>query len=51
MILPQAFLSAAGGHEEQEFRQAAIEALTEGGALDYMIETLESIAYDLGATA
>lgn len=51
LILPQAFLSAADGHEEQEFRQAAIEALTEGGALDYMIETLESIATDLGAAA
>lgn len=51
LILPQAFLSAAAGHEDQEFRQAAIEALTDGGALDYMIETFEVIATELGAVA
>lgn len=51
MILPQAFLSAVAGHEEQEFRQACIEALTEGEALDFMIESLETIATDLGTAA
>lgn len=50
LVLPQAFLSAVAGHEEQEFRQACIEALTEGEALDFMIETLQTIATDLGTT-
>lgn len=50
LILPQAFLSAVAGHEEQEFRQACIEALTESEALDFMIETLEAIAVDLGTS-
>lgn len=41
VILPQAFLSAAKGHSEQEFRQACIEALTRTEALDFMIDTLK----------
>lgn len=51
LVLPQAFLSAVAGHEEQEFRQACIESLTEGEALDFMIENLEAIATDLGTAA
>lgn len=47
-ILPQAFLSAMGGDEEQEFRQACIERLTRTESLDFMIDTLKSIALDLG---
>lgn len=50
MILPQAFLSAVAGHEDQEFRQACIEALTDSEALDFMIESLERIAIELGTT-
>ena len=48
MVLPQAFLSAMAGHEEQEFRQACIGRLTDGSALDLMIETLKEIAKELG---
>jgi CRISPR-associated protein Cas1 len=44
VILPQAFVSAAKGHSEQEFRQACIEALTRTEALDFMIDTVKLTA-------
>lgn len=44
VILPQAFLSAARGHGEQEFRRACIEALTRTEALDFMIDTVKLTA-------
>lgn len=43
-ILPQAFVSAMRGDDEQAFRRACIEALTRGEALDFMIDTLKAIA-------
>lgn len=49
VILPQAFISAMAGHEEQEFRRACIEALTQVESLDFMIETLKSIAMTTAA--
>lgn len=49
VILPQAFLSAMKGDEEQEFRQACIERLTRTESLDFMIDTLKAIAQDPGA--
>lgn len=51
VILPQAFISAMRGDEEQEFRQACIEQLTRTEALDFMIDTLKSVAAELGAPA
>ena len=51
VILPQAFISAMAGHEEQEFRRGCIEALTRSEALDLMIDTLKRIATDLGTPA
>ncbi|SHF79798.1 CRISP-associated protein Cas1 [Modicisalibacter ilicicola DSM 19980] len=48
VILPQAFISAMRGDEEQEFRQACIESLTRSESLDFMIDTLKEIAIDLG---
>ncbi|MCQ4167391.1 type I-F CRISPR-associated endonuclease Cas1f [Tahibacter harae] len=51
IILPQAFLSAVRGDEEQEFRQSCIEALTRTEALDFMIETLQQIAHTTPAAA
>ncbi|MDI5933525.1 type I-F CRISPR-associated endonuclease Cas1f [Halomonas kalidii] len=48
VILPQAFLSAMQGDEEQEFRQACIERLTRSESLDFMIDTLKEIAANLG---
>jgi CRISPR-associated protein Cas1 len=48
-ILPQAFVSAVRGDEEQEFRQACIENLTRGESLDFMIDTLKAVAEQVGA--
>lgn len=47
-ILPQAFLSAMRGDSEQEFRQACIERLTRSESLDFMIDSLKSVASELG---
>ena len=51
VILPQAFVSAMAGHEEQEFRQACIESLTRTESLDFMIDSLKTIATELGGGA
>lgn len=48
-ILPQAFLSAMRGDEEQQFRQNCIEALTRSESLDFMIDTLKQVAMDISA--
>jgi len=48
VILPQAFISAMRGDDEQTFRHACIEALTQSEALDFMIDTLKTIATDIG---
>ncbi|KUM39469.1 type I-F CRISPR-associated endonuclease Cas1f [Pseudomonas sp. EpS/L25] len=47
-ILPLAFVSAVRGDEEQEFRQACLERLTRGEALDFMIDTLKAVAEEVG---
>ncbi|WP_251976246.1 type I-F CRISPR-associated endonuclease Cas1f [Salinicola avicenniae] len=51
VILPQAFISASRGDEEQEFRQACIERLSRVEALDTMIDTLKRVAERLGHEA
>lgn len=51
LVLPQAFLSAVKGEEEQEFRRQCIESLTRAEALDFMIDTLKEIATTLGKPA
>ena len=51
LILPQAFISAARGDEEQAFRQGCIENLTRAEALDYMIKTIQDIAAQLGGAS
>ncbi|PPU91738.1 type I-F CRISPR-associated endonuclease Cas1f [Xanthomonas albilineans] len=43
-ILPQAFLSAMRGDDEQTFRQHCIEALARSESLDFMIDTLKDVA-------
>ena len=48
VILPQAFLSAMKGEDEQAFRRACIEKLTRTEALDFMIDTLKEVALTLG---
>ena len=49
VILPQAFVSAMRGDEEQEFRQACIEALSRTESLDFMIDTLKRVAVSVKA--
>lgn len=44
IILPQAFISAAEGDTEREFRQRCIERLTRFEALDIIIDTLKQLA-------
>lgn len=47
LILPQAFISAMNGEDEQEFRQRCISNLQNADALDTMIDALESTAQQL----
>ena len=49
IILPQAFVSAMAGHDEQEYRQACIEELTRTESLDFMIDTLKDVAVQFGS--
>jgi CRISPR-associated protein Cas1 len=49
VVLPQAFVSAARGDDEQAFRQACIDAFAASGSLDFMIDTLKSVAEEFGA--
>lgn len=51
LVLPQAFLSAMRGDDEQTFRQACIQRFTQSEALDFMIDTLKSVAGELGGAA
>jgi CRISPR-associated protein Cas1 len=44
LVLPQAFISATLGHEDQEFRTSCIQNFLRKEALDYMIDTLKEIA-------
>ena len=50
-ILPQAFLSAMRGDDEQQFRRQCIEALTQSESLDFIIDTLKRIATDTARMA
>ena len=51
VILPQAFISAMRGDDEQAFRRACIEKLTRTEALDFMIDALKEVALTLGRQA
>ncbi|MBE1427179.1 CRISPR-associated protein Cas1 [Desulfomicrobium macestii] len=44
MILPQVFISAMRGDDEQTFRQACIDVFTRCEALDFMIDTVKDVA-------
>lgn len=50
-ILPQAFISAMQGDDEQQFRRRCIEALTRSESLDFMIDTLKAIAISMAQHA
>jgi CRISPR-associated protein Cas1 len=51
VILPQAFISAMRGDDEQAFRRACIDKLTRTEALDFMIDTLKDVAVTVGRQA
>lgn len=51
LILPQAFVSAMRGDDEQGFREACIGSLVQAEALDFMIDTVKDIALALGKQA
>lgn len=51
VILPQAFISAMRGDDEQAFRRACIDKLTRTEALDFMIDTLKEVAVTVGRQA
>ena len=48
-ILPQAFLSAMRGDDEQQFRRNCIESLARSESLDFMIDTLKKVALETAA--
>ncbi len=51
VVLPQAFISAMRGDDEQQFRQACIDSLTRTASLDFMIDNVKLIAEQLGRPA
>lgn len=51
LVLPQAFLSAMRGDDEQAFRQACIDVFTRCEALDFMIETVKDVAMHTARTS
>jgi CRISPR-associated protein Cas1 len=51
VVLPQAFLSAMRGDDEQTFRHACIESFTRTESLDFMIDSLKAIALEVGVKA
>lgn len=51
VILPQAFVSAMRGDDEQTFRESCIENLVQTESLDFMIDTLKTVATDIGKRA
>lgn len=51
IIVPQAFVSAMRGDEEQQFRRQCIETLTRSEALDFIIDQLKAIAIDTSRLA
>ncbi|RJT47043.1 type I-F CRISPR-associated endonuclease Cas1f [Rahnella woolbedingensis] len=44
LILPQAFIAAMNGEDEQEFRQRCLTNIQRADALDIMIETVQNVA-------
>lgn len=47
VILPQAFVSAMRGDDEQTFRHACIESFSHTESLDFMIDTLKAVAGEM----
>jgi len=51
LILPQAFIAAMAGEDEQEFRQRCLIAFQQSEALDVMISSLQDVANQLSQVA
>ncbi|WP_284603506.1 type I-F CRISPR-associated endonuclease Cas1f [Dickeya dadantii] len=51
LILPQAFIAAMEGEEEQDFRQRCLTAFRQAEALDVMIDSLQQVAQQLSQVA
>lgn len=51
LVLPQAFISAMRGDEDQTFRQACIQNFLKNSALDKIIESLQEISQAFGASS
>lgn len=51
VILPQAFISAMRGDDEQTFRHDCIDNFARDESLDFMIDTLKAVAHDMGKRA
>ncbi|GLS27950.1 type I-F CRISPR-associated endonuclease Cas1f [Marinibactrum halimedae] len=47
LILPQAFMSALSGDEDNQFRQKCLQHFRKTDALDFMIDELKSLAADM----
>lgn len=47
LILPQAFIAAMSGEDEQEFRQRCLNRFQQADALDVMIDALQTVALKL----
>jgi len=47
LILPQAFIAAMNGEDEQEFRQHCLSNFQRADALDVMIETVQKVAHEI----
>ncbi|QTF07165.1 type I-F CRISPR-associated endonuclease Cas1 [Brenneria izadpanahii] len=47
LVLPQAFLAAMAGDDEQEFRQRCLNGFQQAEALDVMIDALQTVASQL----
>ena len=50
LVLPQAFISATRGDDEQTFRQGCIERFAQTEALDFVIDTIKAVAIKLGSS-
>lgn len=50
LILPQAFIAAMNGEDEQEFRQRCLINFQRADALDIMIETIQQVAKNISQT-
>jgi CRISPR-associated protein Cas1 len=48
LVLPQAFIAAMAGEDQQEFRRRCIEGFSRAEALDVMIDSLKQAAEQLG---